>query len=155
PVSARPALRARRTLARRARVGARDDPLRGDEAPARARGGGARRLAPVGPGEAPLPEPGADPADPRPLDRQVHRAPRGGTHRPQERVGGNRMITTTATTTQVYQLFIKATPEAIWEAITTPEFTAKYFHGSLVDTTLEPGATYRGWSPDRTQQWVE
>jgi uncharacterized protein YndB with AHSA1/START domain len=28
-------------------------------------------------------------------------------------------------TTQVYQVFIKATPEAIWEAITTPEFTQK------------------------------
>ena len=65
------------------------------------------------------------------------------------------MITTTATMTQVYQLYIKATPEAIWEAITTPEFTAKYFHGSLVDSTLEPGAPYRGWSPDRTQQWVD
>ena len=65
------------------------------------------------------------------------------------------MITTTATTTQVYQLYIKATPEAIWEAITTPEFTAKYFHGSLIDTTLEPGAPYRGWSPDREQQWVD
>jgi uncharacterized protein YndB with AHSA1/START domain len=28
----------------------------------------------------------------------------------------------TATTTQVYQPFIRATPEQIWEAITTPEF---------------------------------
>jgi uncharacterized protein YndB with AHSA1/START domain len=65
------------------------------------------------------------------------------------------MTTMTATTTQVYQLFIKATPEQIWEAITTPEFTAKYFHGSLVDTSLEPGTPYRGWSPDRTQLWVE
>ena len=34
------------------------------------------------------------------------------------------MTTMTATTTQVYQLFIRATPEQIWEAITTPEFTA-------------------------------
>ncbi len=31
-------------------------------------------------------------------------------------------------TTQVYQLFIKATPEQIWEAITQPEFTERYFH---------------------------
>src|SRR3954463_12684059 len=36
---------------------------------------------PVGPGEAPLPQPGADPADPRPLDRQVRRAPGLGAHR--------------------------------------------------------------------------
>jgi len=49
------------------------------------------------------------------------------------------MTTMTATSTQVYQVFIRATPEAIWEAITTPEFTARYFHGSLVDCSFEPG----------------
>ena len=65
------------------------------------------------------------------------------------------MTTMTATTTQVYQVFIKATPEAIWEAITTPEFTARYFHGSVVDSSFEPGAPYHGWSPDRTELWVE
>jgi uncharacterized protein YndB with AHSA1/START domain len=36
-------------------------------------------------------------------------------------------------TTQVYQLFIKATPEQIWEAITNPEFTQKYFFASRVE----------------------
>jgi uncharacterized protein YndB with AHSA1/START domain len=65
------------------------------------------------------------------------------------------MTTMTETTTQVYQVFIKATPEQIWEAITTPEFTGRYFHGSLVDSTFEPGAPYRGWSPDRSEQWVD
>jgi uncharacterized protein YndB with AHSA1/START domain len=65
------------------------------------------------------------------------------------------MTTITATTTQVYQVFIKATPEAIWAAITKPEFTARYFHGSLVDSSFEPGVPYRSWSPDRTQLWVE
>ena len=50
------------------------------------------------------------------------------------------MTTMTQTNVQVYQVFIKATPEQIWEAITKPEFTAKYFHGSLVDSTFEPGA---------------
>jgi uncharacterized protein YndB with AHSA1/START domain len=42
------------------------------------------------------------------------------------------MTTMTATTTQVYELFVKATPEAIWEAITKPEFTAKYFYGARI-----------------------
>ena len=37
-----------------------------------------------GTGEAPFPEPGSDPADPRPLDRQVHGAPRIGAPRPQD-----------------------------------------------------------------------
>jgi uncharacterized protein YndB with AHSA1/START domain len=36
-------------------------------------------------------------------------------------------------TTQVYQVFIKATPEQIWEAITKPEFTEKYFYASRVE----------------------
>jgi uncharacterized protein YndB with AHSA1/START domain len=42
------------------------------------------------------------------------------------------MTTATATTTQIYQVFIRASPEAIWEAITTPEFTAKYFYGARI-----------------------
>jgi uncharacterized protein YndB with AHSA1/START domain len=41
------------------------------------------------------------------------------------------------TTTQVYSVFIKATPEQIWEAITTPAFTQKYFFGSHVTVTPE------------------
>ncbi len=32
--------------------------------------------------------------------------------------------------TQVYQVFIKATPEAIWDAITKPEFSVQYFYGA-------------------------
>ncbi len=42
------------------------------------------------------------------------------------------MTTMTAQTTQVYSVFIRATPEKIWEAITTPEFTEKYFYGSRI-----------------------
>ena len=55
----------------------------------------------------------------------------------------NRMTTMTAQTTQVYTVFIKATPKQIWDAITKPEFTAKYFYGSHVDSTFEPGSASR------------
>ena len=41
--------------------------------------------------------------------------------------------TTTVQTTQVYQVFILATPEQIWDAITKPEFTERYFHGVRVE----------------------
>jgi uncharacterized protein YndB with AHSA1/START domain len=61
----------------------------------------------------------------------------------------------TATTTQVYQVFIKASPEQIWEAITTPEFTSRYFYGCKVDVKLERGGPFRGLSPDRSEVWVE
>jgi uncharacterized protein YndB with AHSA1/START domain len=45
--------------------------------------------------------------------------------------------TMTAATTQVYRVFIKASPEAIWDAITNPDFTEKYFHGVRIDTKPE------------------
>jgi uncharacterized protein YndB with AHSA1/START domain len=45
------------------------------------------------------------------------------------------------TTTQVYRVFIKATPEAIWDAITKPQFTEQYFHGVRME--LRDG---RRWS---------
>jgi uncharacterized protein YndB with AHSA1/START domain len=47
------------------------------------------------------------------------------------------MTTITAATTQIYNVFIKATPEEIWDAITKPEFTERYFHGIRIDTDAE------------------
>jgi uncharacterized protein YndB with AHSA1/START domain len=47
------------------------------------------------------------------------------------------MTTMTALTTQVYNVFIKATPEQIWEAITNPNFTERYFYGIRIDTTAD------------------
>jgi uncharacterized protein YndB with AHSA1/START domain len=59
----------------------------------------------------------------------------------------------TVTTTQVYQVFIRSTAEQIWEAITKPEFTARYFHGARVDTTAQTGATIRYFAPDGATLW--
>jgi uncharacterized protein YndB with AHSA1/START domain len=65
------------------------------------------------------------------------------------------MSTMTKTALQVYTVFIKASPEAIWEAITKPEFTSRYFYGSQVESSLEPGTPFLGWSPDREQLWTD
>ena len=46
-----------------------------------------------------------------------------------------------ATTTQVFTIAIRATPEQIWEAITRPEFTIRYFHGSRITITPERRAS--------------
>jgi uncharacterized protein YndB with AHSA1/START domain len=62
------------------------------------------------------------------------------------------MSTMTATTTQVYELFIRASPEQIWEAITTPEFTTKYFYGARIEITPEWRRTF---SPDGGDSWGE
>jgi uncharacterized protein YndB with AHSA1/START domain len=68
-------------------------------------------------------------------------------------------MTTTATevqTVQVYQLFIKATPEAIWDAITKPEFTERYFYGMRIETTAERRrvfATDEDWGDDQVLEF--
>ena len=61
-------------------------------------------------------------------------------------------IETQNLTVQVYQVFIKATPEAIWDAITKPEFTQQYFHGSRIEITPE---RRRSFSPDGSEPWGE
>jgi uncharacterized protein YndB with AHSA1/START domain len=43
------------------------------------------------------------------------------------------MTTLTEQTTQVYSVFIRATPEQIWDAITKPEFTQQYFYGARIE----------------------
>ena len=52
-------------------------------------------------------------------------------------------VSETATTTQVYRVYIKATPQAIWDAITKPEWTARYGYTGLVDYDLRPGGSYK------------
>ena len=43
------------------------------------------------------------------------------------------------TTTQVYRVYIKATPQAIWDAITQPEWTERYGYGGRGEYDLRPG----------------
>ena len=47
-------------------------------------------------------------------------------------------------TIQLYRVFIKATPEAIWEAITSPEWSVRYGYGALNEYELRPGGRYSG-----------
>ncbi|MCW2977005.1 MAG: Activator of Hsp90 ATPase 1 family protein [Actinomycetia bacterium] len=61
------------------------------------------------------------------------------------------MTTMTQNVTQVYQVFIKATPEQIWDAITTPEFTARYFYGARI--TVVPDS-YRALGPN-DETWAD
>jgi uncharacterized protein YndB with AHSA1/START domain len=53
------------------------------------------------------------------------------------------MTTTQTTTTQVHRVYIKATPETIWDAITKPEWTERYGYTGLVDYDLRPGGHYK------------
>ena len=55
-------------------------------------------------------------------------------------------MTTEATidgTIQVYRVSIRASAQAIWDAITTPEWTARYGYGAPAHYDLRPGGAYR------------
>ena len=45
--------------------------------------------------------------------------------------------------TQVYRVYIKATPEQVWDAITKPEWTDRYGYGGKTDYDLRAGAAYQ------------
>ena len=67
-------------------------------------------------------------------------------------------MTTTAQevqTTQVYQLYIRATPEQIWEGITQPEHIERYFHGCRLDGPLVAGGRWVARNPGRTKLWID
>lgn len=49
-------------------------------------------------------------------------------------------------TVQIYRLYIRATPEVIWEAITKPEWTVKYGYAPLVDYELRSGGAFRAYA---------
>ena len=62
------------------------------------------------------------------------------------------MSTDTMTTTQVNRVFIKATPEAIWNAITQPEWSDRYGYGGKVDYDLRPGGAYKAYASEAMKQ---
>jgi uncharacterized protein YndB with AHSA1/START domain len=51
--------------------------------------------------------------------------------------------TVPTTTVQVHRVHIRATPEAVWEAITSPEWTKRYGYHSPADYDLRAGGAYR------------
>jgi uncharacterized protein YndB with AHSA1/START domain len=53
----------------------------------------------------------------------------------------------TKVTTQVYRVYIKATPQAIWDAITKPEWTQRYGYRGIAEYDLRPGGKYRALAP--------
>jgi uncharacterized protein YndB with AHSA1/START domain len=57
-------------------------------------------------------------------------------------------MTETSVTTQVYRVYIKATPEAIWDAITDPDWTQKYGYGGRAEYDLRPGGAYKGFTSE-------
>src|SRR3712207_6499205 len=55
---------------------------------------------------------------------------------------GGKGMTTDSKPRLVYQIIIQASQERVWEAITTPEFTARYYYGSTLKTDLTVGSPF-------------
>ena len=48
-----------------------------------------------------------------------------------------------AVTRHQYRIYIKAEPERVWQGITDPSFTRRYFHGTAINSSLEAGSPVR------------
>jgi uncharacterized protein YndB with AHSA1/START domain len=60
--------------------------------------------------------------------------------------------TETRVTTQVFRVYIKATPEAIWDAITKPEWNERYGYPGRGEYDLRPGGSYRATATPEMQE---
>jgi uncharacterized protein YndB with AHSA1/START domain len=60
-------------------------------------------------------------------------------------------MTETGVTTQVFRIYIKATPQAIWDAITQPEWTQRYGYRGIAEYDLRAGGKYRAIAPAEMQ----
>jgi uncharacterized protein YndB with AHSA1/START domain len=49
----------------------------------------------------------------------------------------------TNVTTHVHRVYIRATPERVWEAITRPEWSRRYGYGGDVEYDLRPGGSFK------------
>ena len=56
------------------------------------------------------------------------------------------MTTMTETATQVYRVYIRTTPDRVWDAITKPEWVARYGYGGTVEFDLSPGAPFKAYT---------
>ena len=59
--------------------------------------------------------------------------------------------TGTAVTTQVYRVYIKATPEAVWDAITRPEWNERFGYPGRSEYDLRPGGAFRAIAGPKEQ----
>ena len=48
---------------------------------------------------------------------------------------------------KIFEIYIKTTPERLWEAITNPELRRKFSFGVGVESDWKPGSTYKATTP--------
>ena len=53
---------------------------------------------------------------------------------------------------QVFRIYIEASAQQVWDAITSPEFSVKYGYGGTVEYDLTPGGDYRSLTTEEMRQ---
>ena len=48
----------------------------------------------------------------------------------------------------IYTIYIAATPQQVWEALTSAEFSRKYFSGFAIEADLRIGGSFVARAPD-------
>jgi uncharacterized protein YndB with AHSA1/START domain len=56
---------------------------------------------------------------------------------------------------KVFEIYIRTTPERLWEAITDPAIRAKYHFGASIESDWAPGSAYRLGHPDAGRPLIE
>ena len=56
---------------------------------------------------------------------------------------------------KVFEVYIRTTPDRLWQAITDGDMTAQYYFGSAVASDWQPGSRFEMRSPDGAKVWVE
>jgi uncharacterized protein YndB with AHSA1/START domain len=54
---------------------------------------------------------------------------------------------------QVYEILIKASPQAVWNALTSPEMTPVFNFGAKVEGDWRAGGKLTYWTPDGSVMW--
>src|SRR5579862_8188375 len=54
---------------------------------------------------------------------------------------------------QTYRIYIQATTQAVWDALTKPEWTVKYGYAPLLDYEMRPGGRFRGYPNEGMKQF--
>jgi uncharacterized protein YndB with AHSA1/START domain len=62
-------------------------------------------------------------------------------------------LTMTKPPNQVYEILIKATPEIVWEALTSPTKTPAFNFGARVEGDWRTGGKITYWTPDGNVMW--
>ena len=47
-------------------------------------------------------------------------------------------------------IYIQASPERVWEGLTSPAFTARYFHATSIESDWQEGSDVVYYNPDRS-----